>query len=94
VFRHIVLFRVHDGVRDERVSEAIHSLRKLAALPGIVTWTVATSLDSRKGRIVVEDATFTDAQAFAEFRAYPEHRAVAETMSEIADWWNGDYVVV
>jgi hypothetical protein len=94
VFRHIVLFRVHDGVPDERVSEAIRSLRTLAALPGIVTWTVARSLDSRKGRVIVEDATFTDEQAFAEFRAHPEHRAVAELMSEVADWWNGDYVVV
>jgi hypothetical protein len=94
VFRHIVLFRVHDGVPDERVSDAIHSLRTLAVLPGVVTWTVAESLDSRKGRVIVEDATFADEQAFAEFRVRPEHRAVAELMSDVADWWNGDYVIV
>ncbi|MDF2471332.1 MAG: sulfite reductase, beta subunit [Rhodococcus erythropolis] len=83
---------MHDGLSDEGVSEAIRSLRTLAGLPGVVSWRVAESLDRRKGRIVLEDATFTDERVFSEFRAHPEHRAVAASMSDVADWWNGHYV--
>ncbi|MDQ1218287.1 Dabb family protein [Microbacterium arborescens] len=52
-FRHIVLFRIHDEVSDERVTEAIDALRSLAVLPGIQSWTVELSLDQRKGRVIV-----------------------------------------
>ncbi|MEV7692872.1 Dabb family protein [Microbacterium sp. NPDC089189] len=91
MLRHIVLFRVHDGVSSSRVTEAIDSLRSLAVLPGIVDWRVELSLDQRKGRIVVEDATFTDDEAFEKFRSHPAHVAVGQLMAEISDWWNGDY---
>jgi hypothetical protein len=45
MFRHIVLFRIHDDVSDQRVTEAINALRSLAVLPGIESWTVELSLD-------------------------------------------------
>lgn len=92
MFRHIVLFRVHDDVADERVTEAIDALRSLAVLPGVVHWRVEESLDRRKGRVIVEDATFIDDHTFAQFRIHPEHVRVAEQLSRIADWWNGDYI--
>lgn len=91
MFRHIVLFRVHDGVPDDRVTEAIDALRSLGALPGVVSWRVERSLDARKGTLIVEDATFTDERAFADFRADPQHLRAGERMAKIADWWNGDY---
>ncbi len=91
MYRHIVLFRIHDEVTDDQVTEAIDSLRSLGDLPGIVSWRVELSLDSRKGRVVVEDATFVDAEAFEAFRTDPRHAATAETMAGLADWWVGDY---
>jgi hypothetical protein len=93
MFRHVVLFRVHDGVSDDRVTEAIQSLRSLEALPGVIAWTVALSLDERKGRVIVEDATFADERSFGQFRVHADHAGVAGQMSSIADWWNGDFVI-
>ncbi|WP_267955145.1 Dabb family protein [Microbacterium binotii] len=87
-----MLFRVHDDVADERVAEAIDALRSLAVLPGVAQWRIERSLDARKGRVIVEDATFADRNAFDDFRVHPEHMRVAEQMSRIADWWNGDYI--
>ncbi|KIC59378.1 Dabb family protein [Microbacterium hominis] len=91
MFRHIVLFRVHDEVSDERIIAAMDDLRSLSTLPGIVSWRVERSTDVRKGRVVVEDATFVDAAAFEAFRLDAEHVRVARRFSEIADWWVGDY---
>lgn len=52
---------------------------------------VAPSLDGRKGRIIVEDATFADVASFNAFRASPLHVAIGAEMAEISDWWVGDY---
>ncbi|MCP2638102.1 Dabb family protein [Microbacterium sp. HD4P20] len=90
--RHIVLFRVHDEVDELRIEQAMDSLRALARLPSVRSWSVARSLDERKGRIVIEDAAFDDAESFEVFRASPEHVSATQTMAEIADWWVGDYV--
>lgn len=90
-FRHIVLFRVFDGVSNERISEAIGRLASLATLPGVESMRVERSLDGRKGRVLIEDATFVDAAAFASFRTAPSHVEVAAEMAEISDWWVGDY---
>ena len=90
-FRHIVLFRVHDGVANRRVDTAITRLESLATLPGVQSMHIERSLDGRKGRVVIEDATFADAAAFAAFRAAPSHVAAAAEMAEISDWWVGDY---
>ncbi|MDQ1204481.1 Dabb family protein [Microbacterium sp. SORGH_AS_0862] len=92
MFRHIVLFRVYEDVANERVTEAIDALRSLSVLPGVTHWRVEVSLDARKGRVIVEDATFADRHAFDGFRIHPEHVHVAEQLSRIADWWNGDYI--
>lgn len=91
-FRHIVLFRVHEGVASSRVSSAVELLRSLESLPGVVSFLVEMSLDSRKGQVLVEDATFVDAGAFVAFRADARHAEVVAELSEIADWWVGDYL--
>jgi hypothetical protein len=91
VFRHIVLFRVHDDVAEARVVLALDALSSLGALPGVVGWRVERSLDRRKGRVIVEDGTFIDRRSFEQFRVNPRHVVAAATMSDIADWWNGDY---
>lgn len=89
--RHIVLFRVHDDVSDERVTAALHELRSLAVVPVVASWRVELSLDRRKGRIIVEDATFADEASFESFRRDERHIAAGRSMAQISDWWNGDY---
>lgn len=93
MFRHIVLFRVHDDVSDAELEQAVSALRGLGNEIKAVSWHIDLSLDSRKGRVIVEDATFADAAAFDRFRADPAHIAVADHMARISDWWVGDYHV-
>jgi hypothetical protein len=91
-FRHVVLFRVRDEVDDERLDDLMAALGAFAMFPGVTSWLVARSLDERKGRIVIEDATFKSQAAFEHFRADTAHAHVARMMSEISDWWVGDYL--
>ena len=90
-YRHVVLFRVHDETPDSDLEVAISSLRALGEEIDVNAWTIELSLDSRKGRVIVEDATFADAAAFQRFRAHPAHIAIADHMARISDWWVGDY---
>lgn len=91
MFRHIVLFRVHDDASDAELEQAVSALRRLGDDIEAVSWTVEVSLDSRKGRMIVEDTTFADVAAFDRFRAHPAHIAIADHMARISDWWVGDY---
>lgn len=91
MFRHIVLFRVHNDASDREVEAALSAFRALGDEIDTASWTVELSLDTRKGRVIVEDATFTDAASFQRFRTHPAHAAIAEEMAQIADWWVGDY---
>ncbi|MET2011792.1 Dabb family protein [Microbacterium chocolatum] len=89
-YRHIVLFRVHDDVDGDRVTEAINRLRSLGVLAGIHSWRVELSLDVRKGRVIIEDGAFINPEAFEAFREDPRHAEVAAMMSKFSDWWIGD----
>ncbi|KTR94669.1 sulfite reductase, beta subunit [Microbacterium testaceum] len=91
MFRHVVLFRVRDDAADPDVSAAIAELRAVGEDPGILSWDIAMSLDTRKGRVIVEDGTFVDRAAFDEWRGSDAHRAVGERMASISDWWVGDW---
>lgn len=73
------------------MESAISELKRLAELPMVVSLVIARSSDERKGRVIVEDAVFTDGAALAAFRAAPQHFAVAHRMGEISDWLIGDY---
>lgn len=92
-YRHVVLFRIHDETPNRAVEDAVSALRALCDEIDADAWVVELSLDSRKGRIIVEDATFADESAFQAFRAHPTHVAIAAQMARISDWWVGDYHV-
>ncbi|MDQ1124489.1 Dabb family protein [Microbacterium trichothecenolyticum] len=91
MFRHVVLFRVRDEVADPEISAALTALRALGGQPGVLSWDVALSLDTRKGRVIVEDGTFVDRAAFAQWRESDEHARVAGRMAGISDWWVADW---
>jgi hypothetical protein len=91
MFRHVVLFRVRDGVGTDDVDAATKTLRELGRHTGVVSWAVERSLDGRKGTILVQDATFADAKAFGEWRSSDAHREAADHMAQISDWWIADW---
>lgn len=93
VLRHVVLFRIYDEVDDADVDGIVADLQTLGDLPGILSWHVERSLDERKGRVIVEDATFESEAALDGFRVSERHRVVAERMSTMADWLIGNYWV-
>lgn len=92
-YRHIVLFRFRDGVDEEQIAAAIEALASLKVVPGLIEWTVRRSQDGRKGAVIVENALFENRQALADFAVHPLHLKSAALLSEIADWWIGDYEV-
>ena len=90
--RHVVLFRLHEGLDDQSVAETIDALRRLAEVPGVLSLQVERSLDERKGTVIVENLEVTDEQALLAFREHPLHIEVVAFMRTIADWWVGDYL--
>lgn len=91
MFRHVVLFRVHDGVEAADIASVTGTLRGLGRHAGVVSWAVERSLDDRKGTIIAQDATFADAAAFGEWRSSEAHREAADQMARISDWWVADW---
>ncbi len=75
------------------MSAAIELLRSLGDGTGILSWTVELSRDRRKGRVIVEDGTFSSDEAFDAWRAHPRHQNAAEHLSQIADWLVGDWSI-
>ena len=94
MFRHIVLFRVYDDVSELQLDEAIAALRSLAAGSGAAAFEVHRSADTRKGRLIVEDTTFSDRRAFEAFRQSEDHKRVASLLADISNWWIGDYEIM
>lgn len=86
-----MLFRVRDEVADPELLAAMRLLRALGQVADAVEWRVERSLDARKGRIIVQDATFASSKEFEAFRALEAHQAAGKKMSEIADWLVGDF---
>lgn len=87
MFEHIVLFRLHPKTDVERARLILESSRPEA---GVVEWSVAESLDRRKGVVLVERAVFTDRASFERFQEMPAHRCAGEHMSTCSDWLIGD----
>jgi hypothetical protein len=88
-YRHVVLFRLHENADAEA---AVAVLRTARPRLGASRWTITTSLDDRKGTVVVEDATFDDEASFQAWRVSEQHMAANAHMRDSADWLVGDWV--
>jgi hypothetical protein len=88
MYRHIVLFSLHEGADAD---EAMRRLRELGEQADAIEWRTELSVDQRKGRVIVENALFADEAEFQTFRASAAHQAVVAHMKENADWVVGDY---
>lgn len=58
---------------------------------GVLELRVEESLDTRKGRVIVENMLLADPAAAEAFRSDPLHAEVARIMSLMSDWWVADY---
>lgn len=92
MLRHIVMFRIHEDVSDDAVTEAVVMLRSLEEIPAVRSWRVERSTDERKGRVIIEEASFDSTNHLRAFQADPRHVSVGKRMSSISDWWVADYV--
>lgn len=88
-YRHVVLFRLHEGASTEAAVAALEAARPRL---GASRWTITTSLDDRKGTVVVEDSTFDDEASFLAWRVSEQHLTAVAHMKENADWLVGDWV--
>lgn len=95
-YRHVVLFRLREGVTPEQAAAARRVLEDLGDTvhehPGLRAWRIEESLDGRKGTVLVEEATFATREDFETFRASELHRRATIEMAKVADWFVGDYV--
>ncbi len=93
MLRHIVLFRIHEGLSEEKIEESIRRLTELDNNnPKIKEWTITKSLDTRKGIVIVENSLFESEEAFQEFRVSEKHLKTVEYMKTVCDWLVGDYL--
>lgn len=91
--RHIVIFRVHPEVEPATETEMIQRLRELGAQgQGIIDWSVERSLDTRKGRLIVQNGLFASQADFEKFRTSPLHQACGEYLKNLADWLVAGYL--
>ncbi len=91
--RHIALFRFNDEATPEQQAEALRLLRGLVTSPGILSWEVEPSFDTRRGTVVAVNGLFADEEALTTFRPSPDHQAVARYMRDLATWLVADYYV-
>ena len=91
-YRHVVLFKIHDAVTESDMDRAVTLLSGLGkGHEGLEEWKVNASIDTRKGRIIVEEAIFTAEADYQRFKISDSHMAAGDSMKGIADWWVGDY---
>ena len=87
VLRHVILFRLREGADADTAMRLLRESRPEGAL----RWVVERSLDERKGVVLIEDATFVDADALQSFRDSEAHERSAAYLREWADWVVGDW---
>ena len=92
LFHHIALVRLHEGVDEATQAEVVRRLEDIGQnQPGLVSWFIHLSLDTRKGTIIAEEGIFEDHAAFERFRDSDQHHELGEFMKTVADWWIADY---
>ena len=91
-YHHLVLFKIHDTVAQSDMDRAVALLADLGeGHAGIEEWKVNSSIDTRKGRIIIEEAVFSSVEDYQRFKVSDSHVVVGDFMKTIADWWVGDY---
>jgi len=90
MIRHIVLFKLFDGVtrEDPRAAVAFDTLAKLGGvIPELRFWQVGWNISDRDiANDVALIADVNDAGALQRYIAHPEHQAVLPLLREVSSW--------
>ena len=96
MIRHIVLFKLKEGVagEDERVARAFEVLRSLPGkIEGIESWEVGENFSERP--IATDYALFSsfrDREGLSRYMDHSAHREVVALLAEVCTWQVCDYV--
>lgn len=88
-FRHIVIFKVFDTANAGKVAEIVRQLAN--ATPNLLENRVEISLDTRRGKFVVENFLFLSESDFIAFKASKVHGETVALLKEICEWQVVDY---
>ncbi|MGY1769894.1 Dabb family protein [Blastococcus sp. SYSU D00813] len=89
-YRHLVLFRFRDSADGDARAQAYDLVNASGEAPGLLSWRLGWSLDTRKGPVLVQEAVFADRAAFETWRDSDAHRRAGAHLSRVADWLVGD----
>ena len=97
VLYHVVLFKLHQDApagMKKRAFELYQQLKEDTGgdEAGVLYFELKENMDLRKGVEWVELAVFRNNDALQAFRKHPAHTTVADIMSQIGDWFVGDFM--
>jgi hypothetical protein len=92
MYRHIVMFTLKPEVDAAVEADIRRRLERLGEEADAQEWTIARSLDERKGVVIIENALFRDEATYEAFRTASAHREIGAFMRDYADWVVGDYI--
>ncbi len=97
-YRHVTLYRLHDGVPDATVRNAISALKSLANQPGVVEWDVARgdNHDAEAGGrgtsdVIVQLGLFESRAAFERYRDSSHSAEAGAAMRRISEPLTADF---
>jgi acetate kinase len=97
LIRHLVLFKLNDGVdRDEpRVAAGVKAFQELGTLiPEVESWECAWNITDRPiAYDFAINSTFADRDALQRYLVHPTHQAAAAQWGEFATWVLADYEI-
>ncbi|GGT22031.1 Dabb family protein [Streptomyces purpureus] len=95
MIRHLVLFKLNDGVsRDEpRVAAGVEAFRALgSAIPELTVWECAWNITDRPiAYDFAINSAVEDTDALKRYIEHPDHQAAAALWREFATWVIADY---
>lgn len=91
-YKHIVLFKIYNEVPDEKYQEALRTLRLVGEKLNLSKYMINESIDTRKGRGIIEEVEFESEAEYLLFKDSSEHKNAGVLMREMSDWIVGDYL--
>lgn len=93
MIRHIILYKFHDSVSQQRREDTINTLRALGQnIPEVREWSIGRqAFPSSTAYDVAQISGFENLEALERYRSNPEHMRVKNLMSEITDRVVVDY---
>lgn len=97
MIRHLVLFKLNDGVRrdEPRVVAGAQAFVELGAkVPGVISWETGWNVTDRPiAYDYAINSSVADTAALAAYIEHPVHQAAVASWTEFATWVIADYEI-